>query len=395
MIIKPKAKGFICITAHPEGCAQNVQEQIDYVLKHGLIEGPKNVLVIGASTGFGLASRIVSGFGAGAATIGVFFERPAADNRTATAGWYNTAAFEGKAKDAGIYSKSINGDAFSDEIKKRTIEVIKEDLGQVDLVIYSLASPSRIHPLTGESFNSVIKPKVKIYTNKTVDFHTGNIKEVSIHPATENEIKETVAVMGGEDWEMWIHALQRADVLANGVTTVAYSYIGPQVTHAVYREGTIGKAKDHLEASAKTISNNLKELSGRALVSVNKALVTQSSSAIPVVPLYISLLYKVMKENGIHEGCIEQMVRLFADRLYSDSLVLDASGRIRVDDLEMRDDVQQEVSSLWEKVNTENIDALSDIEGYREEFFKLFGFGFENIDYDKDTDPNVSIFNIV
>lgn len=395
MIIKPKAKGFICITAHPEGCAQNIQEQIDYVRKQGLITGPKKVLVIGASTGFGLASRIVSAFGVGAATIGVFFERPAADNRTATAGWYNTAAFEKKAKETGIYSKSINGDAFSDEIKRKTINLIKEDLGQVDLVVYSLASPRRSHPITGESFNSVIKPIGRQYANKTVDFHTGKITEIVIQPATEDEIRQTVAVMGGEDWEMWIRALKEAGVLANKATTVAYSYIGPDLTHAVYREGTIGRAKDHLEASVKTISSSMKELEVRAFVSVNKALVTQSSSAIPVVPLYIALLYKVMKEKGIHEGCIEQMVRLFSDRLYSDSLDLDASGRIRVDDLEMREDVQQEVSSLWEKVNTENIDKLSDIEGYRKEFFKLFGFGIDNIDYDKDIDSNVCIPNIV
>lgn len=391
MIIKPKARGFICITAHPEGCAQNVQEQIDYVRKQSPIVGPKKVLVIGASTGFGLASRIVSAFGAGAATIGVFFERPATDNRTATAGWYNTAAFERKAKEAGVYSKSINGDAFSDEIKKRTIEIIKEDLGQIDMVIYSLASPRRTHPITGENFNSVIKPIGKPYTNKTVDFHTGKVTEVTIQPAAEDEIRQTVAVMGGEDWEMWIHSLQEAGVLANGATTVAYSYIGPEITHAVYREGTIGRAKDHLEASAKAINSKLKGTGGRAFVSVNKALVTQSSSAIPVVPLYISLLYKVMKKKGIHEGCIEQMVRLFADHLYSNSLALDTVGRIRVDDLEMREDVQQEVSSLWKEVNTENINVISDIEGYREEFFKLFGFGFATIDYDKDTDPNVSI----
>lgn len=395
MIIKPKSRGFICITAHPEGCAQNVQEQIDYVRKHGPIEGPKKVLVIGASTGYGLASRIMAAFGTGAATIGVFFEKSASENRTATAGWYNTAAFERKAKEAGLYSKSINGDAFSDEIKKQTIETIKKDLGQVDLVIYSLASPRRTHPVTGESFSSVIKPIGKDYTNKTVDFHTGMITDVTIQPATEDEIRQTVAVMGGEDWEMWIEALQSAGVLANVATTVAYSYIGPELTHAVYREGTIGRAKDHLEASAKIISRRLEELGGRAFVSVNKALVTQSSSAIPVVPLYISLLYKVMKEKGIHEGCIEQIARLFAERLYSDSLITDASGRIRIDDLEMRDDVQQKVSSLWEKVNTENIDALTDIEGYREEFFKLFGFGFESIDYDKDTDANINILNLV
>jgi enoyl-[acyl-carrier protein] reductase/trans-2-enoyl-CoA reductase (NAD+) len=394
MIIKPKSKGFICITAHPEGCAQNVNEQIDYVRRHGPIAGPKKVLVIGASTGYGLASRIVSAFGAGAATVGVFFERPAQDKRTATAGWYNTAAFEKKAREAGLYSKSINGDAFSDEIKKRTIDIIKNDLGQLDLVVYSLASPRRTHPVTGESFNSVIKPIGKAFTNKTVDFHNGKVTDVTIEPASEDEVRQTVAVMGGEDWEMWIEALQDAGVLANEATTIAYSYIGPEITHAVYREGTIGRAKDHLEASARTISSRLEKIDGRAYISVNKALVTQSSSAIPVVPLYISLLYKVMKEKGIHEGCVEQIVRLFTDRLYSDSLSLDASGRIRIDDLEMRDDIQEEITKLWTNVNTENIDALSDIEGYREEFFKLFGFGFENIDYDKDTEANVDIPNI-
>lgn len=391
MIIKPKAKGFICVTAHPEGCAQNVQEQIDYVRSHKPINGPRKVLVIGASTGFGLASRIVSAFGAGAATIGVFFERPASGNRTATAGWYNSAAFERKAKEAGLYSKSINGDAFSDEIKKQTIELIKKDLGQVDLVVYSLASPRRIHPVTGENLNSVIKPINREYTNKTVDFHSGKVTEATIQPASEEEIRQTVAVMGGEDWEMWIRELKSEGVLAKGAITVAYSYIGPDITRAVYREGTIGRAKDHLEATAKIIDSVLQELNGKAYVSVNKALVTQSSSAIPVVPLYISLLYKVMKEKGIHEGCIEQIVRLFKERLYSASVALDISGRIRIDDLEMRADVQQEVSSLWEKVNSENIEVLSDIEGYREEFFKLFGFGFENINYDKDTEININI----
>ncbi|MCX7921467.1 MAG: trans-2-enoyl-CoA reductase family protein [Clostridia bacterium] len=394
MIIKPKTRGFICTTAHPEGCAQNVQEQIDYVRKQGLIKGPKKVLVVGASTGYGLASRIVAAFGAGADTIGVFFEKSASDNRTATAGWYNTAAFEKKANEAGIYSKSINGDAFSDKIKEETIELIKRDLGKVDLVVYSLASPRRIHPVTGESFNSVLKPIGKDFTNKTVNFHNGEVSEITIEPANEDEINQTVAVMGGEDWDMWMQALQNAGVLADGVTTVAYSYIGPEITHAVYREGTIGRAKDHLEATAKTIVDNLKDIGGRAFVSVNKALVTQSSSAIPVVPLYISLLYKVMKENGTHEGCIEQMYRLFADRLYTDSLELDEVGRIRVDDLEMKGDVQEEVAVLWNKVSSENINAISDIEGYREDFFKLFGFGFANIDYNEDVDVNVGISGI-
>lgn len=395
MIIKPKTRGFICTTSHPEGCDQNVQEQINYIKKQGSVQGPKKVLVIGASTGYGLASRIVSAFGAGAGTIGVFFERSASDNRTATAGWYNMAAFEKKAKAEGLYSKSLNGDAFSNKIKEQTIELIKKDLGEVDLVVYSLASPRRIHPKTGETFNSVIKPIGKPYTNKTVDFHNGEVSEVTIQPASNEEIKQTIAVMGGEDWEMWMEALKNAGVLAKGVTTVAYSYIGPEITHSVYKEGTIGRAKDHLEAASKSIGKKLKELDGRAFISVNKALVTQSSSAIPVVPLYIALLYKVMKEKGSHEGCIEQAYRLFADRLYSGSLALDAAGRIRVDDLEMKQDVQEEVSALWEKVSSENINDISDIAGYREEFFKLFGFGFADIDYDKDVDANAEIPGII
>lgn len=395
MIVKPKTRGFICTTAHPQGCGRHVLEQIDYVRKQGRINGPKKVLVIGASTGYGLASMITSVFGAGAEAIGVFFERPAAENRTGTAGWYNMAAFSRMAEEAGIYTRLINGDAFSNQIKEQTIELIKKDLGKVDLVVYSLASPRRTHPVTGESFSSVIKPIGKPYTNKTVDFHTGEVSEVTIQPASEDEIRQTVAVMGGEDWEMWMQALKDAGVLANGITTVAYSYIGPEITHAVYKEGTIGRAKEHLENSSKNIVGLLKELGGRAFISVNKALVTQSSSAIPVVPLYISLLYRVMKQKGTHEGCIEQMYRLFAERLYTDPLALDEAGRIRIDDLEMKADVQKEVAALWEKVNSENIDAISDIKGYREEFFKLFGFGIEGIDYDADIDVNIDIHGIV
>ncbi|HEX2947773.1 MAG TPA: enoyl-ACP reductase FabV [Clostridia bacterium] len=395
MIVKPKTRGFICTTAHPQGCELHVREQIDYVRKQGHIEGPQKVLVIGSSTGYGLASMITAAFGADADTIGVFFERPASDNRTATAGWYNIAAFSRMAGEAGKYTRLINGDAFSNQIKEQTIELIKKDMGKVDLVVYSLASPRRTHPVTGESFSSVIKPIGKPYTNKTVDFHTGEVSEITIQPASEDETRQTIAVMGGEDWEMWMQALNDAGVLANGVTTVAYSYIGPDITHAVYKEGTIGKAKENLEQSAKIITGRLKELGARAFISVNKALVTQSSSAIPVVPLYISLLYKVMKEKGTHEGCIEQMYRLFADRLYSDSTPLDDTGRIRIDDLEMTGDVQEEVSALWREVNSENIDAISDIKGYREDFFKLFGFGFEGLDYDADTDVNIAISGIV
>lgn len=395
MIIKPKTRGFICTTAHPEGCRQNVKEQISYIKNKKAINGPKKVLVIGASTGYGLASRITAAFGCGADTIGVFFEKPAEERRTATAGWYNMAAFEEEAKKAGLYSKSINGDAFSDQIKEKTIELIKKDLGKVDLVIYSLASPRRIHPKTGEVFNSVIKPIGKPYTNKTVNFHNGEVSEVTIEPATEDEIRQTVAVMGGEDWEMWMKALKTAGVLADGVITVAFSYIGPELTHAVYKNGTIGKAKEHLDASSKSITDLLKDIDGKAYISVNKALVTQSSSAIPVVPLYISLLFKTMKEKGIHEGCTEQLYRLFAERLYAENLLLDEDGRIRLDDLEMREDVQNEVSKLWSMINTENIESLSDIKGYREDFFKLFGFEIPGINYDEECNEKVDIPGLV
>lgn len=392
MIIEPKIRGFICTTAHPEGCAQHVQEQIDYVKSQPKIAGPKKVLVIGASTGYGLASRIVATFGAGADTIGVFFERPGSEKRTASAGWYNTAAFEKAARAEGYIAKSINGDAFSHEIKAETIALIKEQFGQVDMVVYSLASPRRTHPETGETFSSVLKPIGATYTNKTVDTNSGEVTEVSIDPATEEEIRHTVAVMGGEDWEMWIQALDEAGVLAAGATTVAYSYIGPEITHAVYREGTIGRAKDHLEATAHRLHERLSANGGRAYVSVNKALVTQSSAAIPVVPLYISLLFKVMKEKGVHEGCIEQLYRLFAERLYVDGdVTVDEDGRIRLDDLEMRDDVQAEVDALWDKVNTDNLHELSDFAGYQAEFLKLFGFGLDGVDYSAETNPDVPL----
>lgn len=395
MIIKPKFRGFICTTAHPIGCQTQVNEQIAYVKEQPRIEGPKKVLVIGSSTGYGLASRIVASMGAGAETIGVFFEKPSSGNRTATAGWYNTAAFEEVAQQAGLYAKSINGDAFSNEIKQQTIDLIKKDWGQVDLVIYSLAAPKRVHPVTGEVFSSVLKPIGKAFSNKTVDFHTGQVSELTIEPAVEEEIRNTVAVMGGEDWGMWIDALDEAGVLADGVTTLAYSYIGPEITHPIYREGTVGKAKDHLEATAHEISNKLKSRGGRAFVSVNKAVVTQSSSAIPVVPLYISLLFDVMKEKGLHEGCIEQMYRLFAEELYgAKESTVDERGRIRIDNLEMLEEVQDEVMKRWEQVNSENLSSISDIEGYRREFFQLFGFENEAVDYEDDVDPAVQIPSI-
>lgn len=397
MIIEPRTRGFICLTSHPDGAAAHVKKQIDYVKSKGDIKsGPSKALIIGASTGFGLSSRITAAFGSGASTIGVFFEKPAKANRPASAGWYNSAAFEKAAAAEGLYAKSINGDAFSDEIKKETIELIKKDLGQVDLVVYSLASPRRKHPKTGEVHSSVLKPIGQSFENKTVDFHTGEVSNIKIDPVEKQEdIDNTVAVMGGEDWKFWIEELKKAGVLAEGVKTVAYSYIGPELTFPIYRNGTIGKAKDNLEGTVSDLNDLLSEEDGKAYVSVNKALVTQSSSAIPVVPLYISLLYKVMKEKGIHEGTIEQMQRLFAERLYAEEgVTLDEQGRIRVDDWEMRDDVQAEVQKLWDKANSDNLEEISDIKGYRKEFFQLFGFDFDEVDYDKDTNELIDIPSI-
>ena len=395
MIIEPRMRGFICLTAHPEGCEQNVKNQIEYVQSKGNIEGAKKVLVIGASTGFGLASRITSAFGSGAATIGVFFEKPPLEGKTASPGWYNSAAFEKEAHKAGLYAKSVNGDAFSNEVKKQTLDLIKADLGQVDLVIYSLASPVRLHPVTGVLHRSVLKPIGATYTNKTVDFHTGLVSEISIEPCQEEDIANTVAVMGGEDWAMWMDALKAENLLAPGATTVAYSYIGPSLTEAVYRKGTIGRAKDHLEATAFEIAKSLADVQGKAYVSVNKALVTQASSAIPVIPLYISLLYKIMKEEGIHEGCIEQIQRLYQDRLFTnESVPVDEKGRIRIDDWEMREDVQEKVATLWKQATTESLPEIGDLEGYRIDFLNLFGFELEGVDYKADTNEMVGIASI-
>ncbi|KAF2326293.1 enoyl-ACP reductase FabV [Flavobacterium ginsenosidimutans] len=395
MIIEPRMRGFICLTAHPTGAEQNVKNQIEYVKSKGEIAGAKKVLVIGASTGFGLASRITSAFGSGASTIGVFFEKPPVEGKTASPGWYNSAAFEKEANKAGLYAKSINGDAFSNEIKRETLDLIKADLGQVDLVIYSLASPVRTNPNTGVTHRSVLKPIGQTFTNKTVDFHTGKVSDVSIAPANEEDIENTVAVMGGEDWAMWIDALKAENLLAEGAVTVAYSYIGPSLTEAVYRKGTIGRAKDHLEATAFTIEDSLKSIGGKAYVSVNKALVTQASSAIPVIPLYISLLYKIMKEEGIHEGCIEQIQRLFQDRLYNGSEVpVDEKGRIRIDDWEMREDVQEKVAKLWLEATTETLPEIGDLAGYRSDFLNLFGFEVPGVDYNADTNEVVEIESI-
>lgn len=394
MIIKPRTRGFICTTAHPQGCARQVARQMEYIQTKPRIKGPRNVLVIGASTGYGLASRITAAFGAGASTIGVY--RPSSSNgaRTASAGWYNSAAFERLAEEAGQESYSITGDAFSSETKERTIQLILSTLGQVDLVIYSVASARRKDPVTDEVYNSVIKPIGYTYTNKTVNFHTGEVSETSIEPATDKEIEDTIRVMGGDDWELWINVLKQAGALAEHATTIAFSYIGPELTQAVYRKGTIGRAKDHLESTACKLNEELSTLNGRAYVAVTKGLVTQSSSAIPVVPLYTSVLYKVMKEQGLHEGCIEQTYRLFADRLYSsEGTPVDEEGRIRLDDWELSPAVQNKVTELWDQLNSDNICDLTDLQGYKQEFFQLFGFETEGVDYEAETDPDVTVPN--
>lgn len=391
MIVEPKVKGFLCVTAHPEGCAENVREQIAYVRGKGEIKGGcKSALIIGSSTGYGLASRITAAFGCGAATVGVFFERPGdtARLRPASAGWYNTAEFTKQAEAAGLYCANINGDAFGDEVKKQAIEAIKKSpLGKVDLIVYSLASPRRTDPDTGEVYKSVLKTVGEERKDKSLDTDKGQVVEVTVPAATEREIFETVKTMGGDDWERWVKALDDAGVIAEGCASVAYSYIGPELTYPIYRSGTIGLAKKDLEAAADRIDALLKLRRGKAFISVNKALVTQASSAIPVVPLYVSILYKVMKEKGIHEGCIEQIQRLFATQLYNGNcLEFDDEGRVRIDNLELRDDVQKAVFDIWPKVSTENLYELTDFAGYKKEFLKLFGFGLPNVDYSKDVE---------
>lgn len=393
MIVAPKIRGFICTTAHPDGCARHVAEQIAVVKNRGPItDGPKKVLVIGSSTGYGLASRIAAAFGSNAATIGVFFEKPGEPDKCGTAGWYNSAAFEKEAKAAGLFARSFNGDAFSDPMKAEVIAAIKADLGQVDCVIYSLASPRRTHPKTGEVFKSVLKPIGESYTNKNLNTTTGVVDEITIAPAEADDVAQTVAVMGGEDWEMWIDALLAENLIAQGTQTYAYSYIGPDLTWPIYKNGTIGKAKEDLERVQRALDEKLAPLGGKAWVSVNKALVTQASSAIPVVPLYISLLYKVMKADGTHEDCIEQMDRLFRDRLHDPKP--DESGRIRLDDWEMAPAVQELVISRWHQVDTGNLKDLGDLEGYQSSFLRLFGFGLAGIDYTADTDTGTGVPSI-
>ena len=392
MIIRPKVRGFVCVTAHPTGCAANVQEQIDYVKSQSPVEnGAKNVLIVGASTGYGLASRIAAAFGCGANTLGIYFERPSERGRTATPGWYNSVALEKAAKTDGLYASSINGDAFSNEIKEQSIERIKLDMGKIDLVIYSLASPRRTDPNTGETYRSALKPIGADYSNKYLDTDKRSIQEATVDAATDEDIQNTVKVMGGDDWELWIQALKDADLLSEGFKTVAYDYIGPKVTWPIYKDGTIGQAKVDLRRAKAAINESVSELGGEAHVSVNKAVVTQASSAIPGVNLYITILFKIMKELGGHEGCIEQMQRLFSDRLYNQggNVPLDELGLIRMDDWEMGDKIQDAVTKVWPLVSTENLEELTDFEGYQTDFLRLFGFGIKGVDYDAEVEPEV------
>ncbi len=382
MILRPRIRGFICLTSHPEGCRSHVLGQIAHVKAKGPVSGiPKRVLVIGASTGYGLAARIAAAFGGGASTMGVFFAKPPEPDRTGAPGWYNTVAFEREAKAAGLYARDVHGDAYSDEVKQKVVALIKKDWGQVDQVVYSLAAPRRINPRNGKIPKSCLKPTGAPFTAKTIDTDKKTVHDVTLETATQEEIDDTVSVMGGEDWVWWIDALEQAGVLAPGATTYAYSYVGPLLTFPIYREGTIGRAKENLEATADALRARLAKTGGDARIVIGKALVTQASSAIPVVPLYISILYRVMKEKGLHEGCIEQM-----QRFYSTKPPMDERGRVRIDDWEMRPDVQAEVEEIWPQVTTENLSALTDFGSYQKEFLRLFGYGLDGIDYEAESD---------
>ncbi len=395
MVIQPKIRGFICTNAHPVGCAEHVQEQIDYVKKHGAVNnGPKNVLVIGASTGYGLASRITAAFGSGAKTLGIFFEKEPSEGKTGSAGWYNTAAFEKAANAEGLWNKHINGDAFTDEMKSKAIDIIQSEMGKIDLVVYSLAAPRRKDPVTGEIYSSVLKPIGKSYTAKNLNTSKREIEEVSVEPANDEEIFNTVKVMGGEDWERWLDQLHAAGVLAENCQTVAYTYIGKELTWPIYGKATIGRAKEDLDRAATAITNKLAAQKGHAYVASLKALVTQASSAIPIMPLYISVLYRVMKEEGSHEGCIEQIYGLFRTALYNADRQLDDAGRLRMDGKELSDHIQSKVAALWGQVETHNIDELTDYKGYHQEFLRLFGFGYSHVDYDADVSPMVTLANL-
>jgi enoyl-[acyl-carrier protein] reductase/trans-2-enoyl-CoA reductase (NAD+) len=395
MIIKPRVRGFMCITTHPTGCEANVKNQIDYIKRQGSIDAPKRVLVIGSSTGYGLAARITAAFGGGASTLGIFFEKPGTERKPGTAGWYNSAAFHQFAEQEGLYAKSINGDAFSTEVKEKAIATIKQDLGQVDLVIYSLAAPRRQHPVSGEVFNSTLKPLGKSITMRGINTDKEEIQEFSLDAASDQEISDTVAVMGGEDWQMWMNALEQAGVLADGAKTTAFTYIGEKITWDLYWDGTIGQAKKDLDSKVLSIREQLASSGGDARVSVLKAVVTQASSAIPIMPLYLAMLFKEMKANGTHEGCIEQLYRLFTECLYGTNPRTDEVGRLRVDELEMQPEVQASVAQAWANISTENLAELTDFTGYKKEFLNLFGFEMDGVDYDADVNPEVAIRNLV
>lgn len=388
MIVQPKVKGFICTTAHPEGCKASVKAQIEYVKSQPKAEGPKKVLIIGSSMGYGLATRIAATYACGADTIGVIFDKDGKEKRTGTAGWYNTAAFEEFATADGYYAKTINGDAYSQEIKDEVIELIKKDWGKADMVIYSIAAPRRKAP-DGVTYRSVLKTTEKSYTNKTIDLLTNEVSDVTVEPATEEEIADTVKVMGGEDWRLWIDALKAADVLEDGAKTIAYSYIGPEITYPIYYNGSIGQAKADLYKTADVMNEEIDGI--EAYVSVNKAVVTQSSAAIPIVPLYMSILLKAMKEQNLHEGCIEQMYRMMHDRVCVDKVVTDDKNLIRMDDYELKPEVQKAVEDKWNIVSQDNVKEVADIDGYWKEFYEIFGFGIDGVDYDADISVQVDI----
>lgn len=391
MVIKPRIRGYVCITAHPDGCAEQLRQQIARVRRDAPgPNAPKRVLIVGASTGYGLSSRIVAAFRYRASTLGVFFERPASNGKTASAGWYNSAALEEQATAEGLWARSLNGDAFTDEIKEETIELIRSAWGSVDLLIYSLAAPRRMDPRTGMIYRSTLKPIGEAFVSKNLDTDRGEVHEVRIDPAGDEEVDSTVRVMGGEDWSLWVRALQNAQLLAPGFTTVAYDYLGPRLTWPIYHEGTIGRAKEHLRDTAASLDKSLGQQGGRALISVNKAVVTQASSAIPVVPLYLSILFKVMKAKGLHEDTLAQMQRLFDERLYTDGSpkdFVDDEGRLRLDDWEMRPDVQEAVEAIWPEITTESIEELTDFDDYKRAFRQLFGFDIEGVDYEQPVDP--------
>ncbi|KPM81742.1 trans-2-enoyl-CoA reductase family protein [Pseudoalteromonas sp. ACER1] len=396
MVIKPKIRGFICTNAHPVGCAEHVQEQINYVKAQGpLSNAPKNVLVIGASTGYGLASRITAAFGGGAKTLGIFFEKEGSERKTGSAGWYNTAAFQAAAEEAGLWSKNINGDAFSNEIKQKAIDTIKADLGKIDLVVYSLASPRRTDPNTGETYSSTLKPIGSDITTKNLNTSKRVIDEVTVEAASQEDIDNTIKVMGGEDWEMWIDALKEADVLADNFKTTAYTYIGKELTWPIYGHATIGKAKEDLDRATQAIKESTKDLNGEAYVSSLNAVVTQASSAIPIMPLYISALFKVMKADGTYEGTIEQIHSLFTENLYGETPRFDEGGHLFQNYKELEDDVQARVQHVWDTVDTDTIDELTDYVGYHNEFLRLFGFGIDSVDYEQDVNPDVAISQLI